>query len=310
MSEVDIFLIGVPKAGTTWLANTLNQHKEIILSDPKEPNIIASHKGTFIRQNESPDWEKLETCFQGEGLRLDASIHAFACPLAPSRIRERLPEARFILCLREPVSRSHSHWNMVLNTKEAETNNVDWSTFEKAWNDNHLKEDSLYATSMSRWLDQFSLERFLIINSFDLKNDPTEVLIKIENFLGINNSEYDLSSTRHSNSAAGRRPISKTGKLVRIFFSIIPNIIKKPIVKLLQKRDLNIYNLPLLSNKGEEHHIDSGAYSICGKELVEELLLFEQLTNFPTTKWIDKINLEIKQAEKFILPYDKSGDVS
>ena len=59
MSEVDIFLIGVPKAGTTWLANTLNQHKEIILSDPKEPNIIASHKGTFIRQNESPDWEKL-----------------------------------------------------------------------------------------------------------------------------------------------------------------------------------------------------------------------------------------------------------
>ena len=59
---------------------------------------------------------------------------------------------------------------MVLNTKEAETNNVDWSTFEKAWNDNHLKEDSLYATSMSRWLDQFSLERFLIINSFDLKN--------------------------------------------------------------------------------------------------------------------------------------------
>ena len=88
MSEVDIFLIGVPKAGTTWLAHTLNQHPGIVLSEPKEPNIIASHKGTFIRSVESPEWNKFESCFQGEGLRLDASIHAFSCPLAASRIKE------------------------------------------------------------------------------------------------------------------------------------------------------------------------------------------------------------------------------
>ena len=41
MPEVDVFLIGVPKAGTTWLAYALDQHKEINLSDPKEPNIIC-----------------------------------------------------------------------------------------------------------------------------------------------------------------------------------------------------------------------------------------------------------------------------
>ena len=77
MSEVDVFLIGAPKAGTTWLAYTLNQHTKIDLSDPKEPNIIASHRGTFIRTDESPEWNKFKVCFQGEGLKLDASIHAF-----------------------------------------------------------------------------------------------------------------------------------------------------------------------------------------------------------------------------------------
>ncbi len=294
MSEVDVFLIGVPKAGTTWLANTLNQHQNIVLSNPKEPNIIASHRGTFIRTKEEPEWDMLEKCFQGEGLKLDASIHAFACPLAPSRIRERIPKAKFILCLREPVSRAFSHWNMILNTKEAEINNVDWSTFEKAWRDNHLREDSMYGTSMSRWLEQFSLSQFLILDSFDLRNNPAEMLAQIENFLNIKNSKYDFSRRRHSNSASTRRPIARTGRLVRTLFSVIPKIVKKPIVNFLQKRDFNIYNLPLLSSKGVIHQINSEPYKVCGKELTKELELFEKLTNFSTTKWIEKIKHEIK----------------
>ena len=51
MSEVDAFIIGVPKAGTTWLANVISQNPGIILSDPKEPNIVASHQGTFGRDD-------------------------------------------------------------------------------------------------------------------------------------------------------------------------------------------------------------------------------------------------------------------
>ena len=294
MSEVDVFLIGVPKAGTTWLANTLNQHPNIVLSNPKEPNIIASHKGTFIRIKEEPEWDMLAKCFHEEGLKLDASIHAFACPLAPSRIRKRIPKAKFILCLREPVSRSFSHWNMILNTKEAEINNVDWSTFEKAWEDNHLREDSMYGTSMSCWLEQFSLSQFLILDSFDLRNNPAEILVQIENFLNIKNSEYDISRNRHSNSASTRRPIAGTGRLVRKFFSIMPQIVKKPIVNFLQKRDFNIYNLPLLSSKGVNHQINSEPYKVCGAELIEELELFEKLTKFSTTRWVEKIKHEIK----------------
>ena len=180
MPEVDVFLIGVPKAGTTWLAYTLDQHHSIALSDPKEPNIIASHRGTFLRSNEEPDWSKFDTLFSEKGLKLDASIHAFACPLSPARIKLRIPQAKFILCLREPVSRSFSHWNMIQNTKESVDNGVDWSTFEKAWSDNRLRDDSMYGESMSRWLKEFNLDHFLIIDSEILKTDPMSILKKIE----------------------------------------------------------------------------------------------------------------------------------
>ena len=175
MSEVDVFLIGAPKAGTTWLAYPLNQHTIIDLSDPKEPNIIASHRGTFIRTDESPEWNKFKVCFQGEGLKLDASVHAFSCPLAPSRIRQRIPNAKFILCLREPVARAFSHWNMVLNTKESEANGVDWSTFEKAWEDDRLSIDSMYGASMSNWLEEFNLDNlFIPLSAKSITNPVTE----------------------------------------------------------------------------------------------------------------------------------------
>lgn len=295
MPEVDVFLIGVPKAGTTWLAYALDQHKEINLSVPKEPNIIASHRGTFIRTDEDPDWGQFDNHFNNKGLKLDASIHAFSCPLAPSRIYERLPNAKFILCLREPVARSFSHWNMVLNTKESELNGNDWSTFEKAWKDEHLRCDSMYGSSMSRWLEQFNLDRFLIIDSANLKNNPSKVLKEVENFLVISPHSYDLSSTRHSNAASNRRPITSAGKLIRTLFSIIPNFIKSPIVRSLQKRDFNIYNFPLLSKKGVYHEIGTSHYDICGNELVDELKLFQKLTGFSTNKWVEEINLKIIQ---------------
>ena len=290
MPEVDIFLIGVPKAGTTWLAYTLDQHDSITLSEPKEPNIIASHRGTFMRTDEEPNWNKFDTLFSEQGLRLDASVHAFACPLSPQRIKQKLPQAKFILCLREPVSRSFSHWNMIQNTKESVENGVDWSTFEKAWADNRLRDDSMYGKSMSRWLKEFNLNHFLIIDSAVLKTDPISTLKKIEDFLGLESIEYNINKNRHSNSAASRRPMTSFGKATRGLFAIIPNFIKKPIVEKLQKRDFNIYNLPLLSRKGLNHTLDSNHYNICGKELIKDLELFEKLTGFNTRNWSEKIN--------------------
>lgn len=296
MPEVDVFLIGVPKAGTTWLAYTLDQHHSITLSDPKEPNIIASHRGTFIRSNEEPNWEKFHTIFSDKGLKLDSSIHAFACPLSPSRIKQKLPEAKFILCLREPVSRTFSHWNMILNTRESIDSGADWSTFEKAWSDNRLRDDSMYGASMSRWLKEFDLDRFLIIDSMILKTDPVSILKRVEDFLKLDAVEYSIDENRHSNSAVSRRPMTAVGKATRRIFSLIPNFMKEPIIEKLQKRDFNIYNLPLLSRRGVVNSLNSKHYSICGGELIQDLELFEKLTDFDTKKWSEEIRDKLNNS--------------
>ena len=54
-------------------------------SNPKEPNLVASHKGTFVRDDVEPNWSEYDSFFSGSGLRMDASVHTFGCPIAPTR---------------------------------------------------------------------------------------------------------------------------------------------------------------------------------------------------------------------------------
>jgi len=289
MSEVDAFIVGVPKAGTTWLANVISQNPGVALSDPKEPNVIASHKGTFGRDTRDPDWSRYDECFSGEGIRIDASIHSFACPLAPTRMSSRMPGIPMILCLREPVSRAVSHWKMIRDTEEDVRNGEDWADFSVAWADDRLSDDSHYGQSMQRWLEHFSLEQFLIIDSQRMRREPEAVLSEVEAFLGLDNHSYDLDPSRHANSATDRRPITTIGRLVRAAFSLIPNFAKRPIVTRLQARDINIYAAPVISRKAEKFSAGPEHYSICSDSVCEDLRLFESLTGFDTSRWVDNI---------------------
>ena len=58
--------------------------------------------------------------FTGDGLRIDCSVHAMVCPV-PSRIANNWPDARLIICLREPVSRT-ALLNMILDTEADKKN--------------------------------------------------------------------------------------------------------------------------------------------------------------------------------------------
>ena len=285
MSKLDALIVGVPKAGTTWLANVLSQNPKIILSEPKEPNVIASHKGTFGRDTMIPDWSKYDDYFNGRGFRIDASIHTFSCPLSPSRLHSKFPNIKLILCLREPVSRAVSHWKMITDTEEDVRNGADWSDFSTAWLDNRLSDDSYYGKSMQRWLEYFSLDQFLIIDSQRMKYEPEKVLIEIDKFLKIKPYSYQTQSSKHANSALSRRPITTIGKSIRIFFSLVPQIIKNPIVRVLQKKDIDIYRAPIISKRAGVVSVEPEHYSICADSVNSDLKEFESLTKFDTTHW-------------------------
>tara|TARA_B110000495_G_C23007133_1_gene595142 strand:- start:273 stop:1160 length:888 start_codon:yes stop_codon:yes gene_type:complete len=291
--QPDIFIVGVPKAGTTWLASTLSQHPTIQLSNPKEPNIITSHKGTFERVIEEINWSKYENLFEGPGIRIDASVHTFACPESPKIISEKIPNAKFILCIREPISRTVSHWNMVRDTKSDIENNTDWSNFSIAWKDDRLREDSMYGKSMKLWLKYFSLDNFLIIDTKYMKLQSNKVLSDVESFLGLMPHVYDTDLSKHANRATDRRKLTYIGIIFKKIISKTPKIVKAPIVKKLQSRDINIYSSPLISKKINLQQISKEHYSLCSHSILPDLELFEKLTGFSTEHWKKEIKQQI-----------------
>ena len=283
---VGAFLLGAPKCGTTWLAEVLMQHPAICVSDPKEPNIVASHKGTFGRDDSKPDWGQYADCFTGDGLRIDCSVHAMACPIAPSRIANNWPDARLIICLREPVSRTVSHWNMILDTEADKKNGVDWSNFEEAWADSRLSDDTFYGAAIARWLEHFDRDSILLIEADRMRHDGSEVLEEVCNHLSVPSHSFNFNLVNNANTAADRRPITAFGRMFRFAAGILPNLIKVPIVRRLQSRGINVYKLPVLSAKStSKRTITEEHRALLAPDINADLELLEESMGFDCSKW-------------------------
>tara|TARA_B100000029_G_scaffold380278_1_gene375297 strand:- start:623 stop:1507 length:885 start_codon:yes stop_codon:yes gene_type:complete len=284
---VDGFLLGLPKCGTTWLAEMLAQNPSISFSSPKEPNILASHRGTFGRHDDKPDFVGYNEVFEGEGFRIDGSVHAFSCPKAPKRVLDVNPEARFVICLREPVERAFSHWKMVRDTGADRTHGADWSEFKKAWEDQRLIDDSIWSESMSRWLGVFERERFLFVDSARMRSEPEGVLDEVTSHLFLDRFQYDCTMQVNANLARKRRRPTLLGRGVRSMIELIPGSMRKKLAEPLQRRSLNIYNLPIISRKGERVNLGKEHYRICQPQVVRDLKRFEEITGFSTGHWLE-----------------------
>lgn len=102
----DFFILGAAKCGTTSLHAWLDFHPDILMSDPKEPFFFEAEyeRGReYYRETYFKHW-------QGQPLAGDARHRNLYFPYIPERIWEFNPAARFIILLREPVARAHSHW--------------------------------------------------------------------------------------------------------------------------------------------------------------------------------------------------------
>ena len=146
---------------------------------------------------------------------------------------------------------------------------------------------------MRNWLDHFDLSRFVIIDSSRMRGDPMGVVREVEGFLGIDEWGYDVNMDRHANTSSSNRKTTVVGSFVMFVFSLIPRFVKSPIVKFLQRRDWNIYRLPVLSSEEEYVPIGDQHYFACGEELCDELALFGSLTGFDHSDWEGQIRERI-----------------
>ena len=133
MNKPNLFILGAPKCGTTSVAAWLGEHQDVFLSNPKEPNYF-SH-GEFLPDRVShieytlADYESLFAEANNSKVIMEASTNYMLHSRAVlPKILDYNPNAKFVVCLREPVSMAVSlHAERIFQGEE------DVLDFECAW---------------------------------------------------------------------------------------------------------------------------------------------------------------------------------
>jgi hypothetical protein len=123
------FIVGHSKSGTTALGTFLEQHPDLFMCDPMEPNYFCpawcrapGPPSRFFRLTE-PEYLALFDAARPGQQCFEASAVYLYSPEAPARIYDFDPNARIIMIFREPVAFLRSyHLQLLKNTPtEAET---------------------------------------------------------------------------------------------------------------------------------------------------------------------------------------------
>jgi len=177
--------IGVPKAGSTWLYETLSPHPQIWLP-PDEREVHF-----FDRYCESRGLAWYEQFFPDEDSSYRAvgeiTPHYLYCsPERIAAVESVVPSIqRFILLLRNPVDRLHSHYWF-----RRRVDNMDVSFRHFVENHPHGVEWGRYGTYLERWLDRYDSSQFLVLTT---EKDLTEVEAtreKLATFLEVDPDQF------------------------------------------------------------------------------------------------------------------------
>jgi hypothetical protein len=189
MALPTFFIIGAAKAGTTSLHYYLEQHPEIQMAANKEPNFFSGpENGVPYPLGRTETLEAYEDLFDPSfPVRGEASVSYANSPRrrgVPERIREAVPEARFIYLVRDPISRAVSHYK----------HRVAWMGERRPMGE--VFEDlsdpydvclcpGFYARQLELYLRAFPEERTMVVDQADLLADRQAVLREVFSFLSV-----------------------------------------------------------------------------------------------------------------------------
>jgi hypothetical protein len=260
MKKIDFFILGAQKCGTTSLFYYIEDHPHICMSDPKE--VVYFSRDETYAKGESYLNQFFHQCNKAEKLGT-ADVRLLTSTRAPQRVHAYNPNARLIVCLRDPVERAFSaYWMAIRNGWEYSR-----ITFEEAMNrelnsdheaDENLPENAfhrhyirngLYYTQMQKWLQYFGEDNIMLIRDDSLKENATKVLKDIFTFIGVD-PDFEPDTTKKYNTVANPRFsfintfIAGNKQLRATLGRIIPKTFKRKITRPLVKKIYNWNNVP------------------------------------------------------------------
>lgn len=222
----DFIIIGVQRGGTTSLYAYLSNHLSILPASMKEVHFFDKNfqHGLPWYRAQFPSILHKRLIEQLRGVRIstgEASPYYLFHPHVPKRIAALTPYAKFIVLLRNPVSRAYSQYyhevemgheqlsfEEALEQEEArtkhETERLIQDEYYYSYNHQHYTylARGLYAEQLEAWFQYFPREQFLILKSEDFYTAPVIVLEQVAAFLNIPTTGFQQTEYKALNSSS------------------------------------------------------------------------------------------------------------
>jgi hypothetical protein len=216
----NFFLVGAPKAGTTSLYRYLAQHPQVYMSPVKEPAFFAPDlaeykRGLGVADAISPEfqayldgplterrdgvinqWEQYLKLFKNVTSEIavgEASSNYLGSRSAPVSIHERIPHAKIIMILRDPVDRLFSQYSQAAARGHAAGDFLGWvgeqqineglgpETLGAIWN-------GFYAKHLQRYLAVFPADQIKVVMYEEYSSQPEAVFREVFEFIEVDPS--------------------------------------------------------------------------------------------------------------------------
>lgn len=197
MSVVNLFVIGVKKAGTSWLYYVLDQHPDVFMSEVKElyffgeqyPEKLSAYHRHF-------PFEASYTYF-GE-----ATVTYFRSARIARQIKDYSPEAKVLAIVRDPIERllSQFRYHKQLGVLDEEAT-LDEVIADDAF---RLLEDSHYEDTLPAYAETFGPEQFRVVSLEEATADPEPFWVDLQAFLGLERVPLPDLSARPKNPTGSR----------------------------------------------------------------------------------------------------------
>ena len=222
IDSVDFIVGGVQKAGTTALHDFLAQHPHVaLLRDQalhffdKEEHFTGEPDYRILHNNFAPGWR----------WRVAGEVTAdyLYYPRALERIARYNPQMKLIVSLRNPTERAFSQWNMrrdkgqePLEFLGALKRDQETGIWKRPRGDGYIAR-SLYAPQLEKVFELFPREQVLVLKYEELRRDPSAVVDRMLDFLGVRRLQRFKNKKRNVGSYSRKLTAEEREHAARIF---------------------------------------------------------------------------------------------
>ena len=298
----NFFIVGTAKSGTSALHKYLKEHKEVFMTDIKEPEFFAEDFPKVRIVETEEEYLKLFSRAEPKIHKIlgESSVLYMYSEVAIKKIKIKYPDAKLLVILRNPIDLMYSSYSQ-LRYGGGETAN----SFEEAWNLQserkkgkqipvlnrdpkilQYKDFAMLGRQVNRIYQHFPREQVLVLFHDDFIVDKGATYRKVLGFLGVQDDKRSNFNLVNTNKNIKNMPLHilltallNTQARLKVF---IPKKMQKLLKKVNIVHHVRCMNIDYDSNRTQLSKDFKGNII---QYFIDDIQILENLTGRDLSHW-------------------------